>query len=147
MAPSVVYNLCRWFIAAKFQLTPAHQIMRTRFYQSTAKPSGHIQRIARKHKKVQLTKEARAAINARRREASKQYKQDVDKVWAELCEKTENLASTHHKSVRRVQSELHLGQSLAHRRHAKPNAWNAFCWKKRISLKENGDDESKSLSL
>ena len=120
--------------------------MRTRFYQPTTKPSGHVQQIARKYKKVQLTKAARAAINARRREATIRYNQDVDKLWAELGEKAENLASTHHKSVRRVQTELHLGQSIAHRRRNKANLWNAFCWKKSVSLKEN-NDESRSLLI
>ena len=50
---------------------------------------------------------------------------------------TENLAATHHKSIHRVQSELHMGSVMAKREHKKTNAWNAFCWKKSQD-KENG---------
>jgi hypothetical protein len=110
--------------------------MRTRFYYPTARRSGRTQGIVRKQKKVKLTKEARAAIKIRQREASRRYKQDLDEAWAKIDEATENLAATHHKSVRRVQSELHTGPNMARKRRLKTSAWNAFCWKKNISLKE-----------
>ena len=138
---------CSFFVARPLVHFARHryplQIMPAQFYHSTAKTT---QGVRRTHKRVQLTKEARAAINARRREASDKFQRDLEKAWTNINEATETLASTHHKSIRRVQSELHMGQNIAWRRRSKNSLWNAFCWKKGISLKaekETGGDESK----
>jgi hypothetical protein len=91
----------------------------------------------KKTKRPKLTKEARIAVNARRRVAAHNYKNDLEEAWSKIDEVTEDLALTHHKSVRRVQSELHMGRQLASRECKKTNGWNAFCWKKSQN-KENG---------
>ena len=124
-------------------------IMRTWFYQPTAKRPGHTQGIARKQKRVKLTKEARAAITARQREASRHYQRDLDEAWAKIGEATESIATAHHKSVRHVQSELHMRPSIAHKNHSKTSAWNAFSWKKNNTLKgEKGVvDESRQFTF
>jgi hypothetical protein len=96
------------------------------------------QTVKKKTKRPQLSKEARAAVNARRRQASQNYRNDLEEAWKKIDEVTENLAATHHKSIRRVQSELHMGSIMAKREHKKTNAWNAFCWKKSQD-KENGN--------
>jgi len=112
--------------------------MRTRFYTTSSKWSQSTQTVKKKTKRPQLTKEARIAVNARRRVAAHNYKNDLEEAWAKIDEVTEDLALTHHKSVRRVQSELHMGRQLATRERKKTNAWNAFCWKKSQD-KENGN--------
>jgi len=112
--------------------------MRTRFYNTSSKPGNTIQSVKKKAKRPQLSQEARAAVNARRRQAAQNYRNDLGEAWKKIDEVTENLAATHHKSIRRVQSELHMGGIMAKREHKKTNAWNAFCWKKSHD-KENGN--------
>jgi hypothetical protein len=111
--------------------------MRTQFYNPTAKPSMRTQGVTKTYKRIQLSKEARMAINARKQEASRHYKKDLDEAWAEIDKVTENLAITHHKSVRRIQQELHMGGIRA--KSSKTNAWNAFSWKKNRDLKEENE--------
>ncbi|KAG1770858.1 hypothetical protein EV702DRAFT_1202186 [Suillus placidus] len=49
------------------------------------------------------------------------------------------ILASNHKSVRRVQHELYMGQSLLRYKRSKSNPWNTFCWKKNQSVdKENG---------
>jgi hypothetical protein len=123
--------------------------MRIWSHQTSENCPVHSQGVARIRKRVELTKEARLAINARRLEASQSYKKDLGEAWAEIDKVTENLAATHHKSVRRVQGELHMRSSLVRAKHSKTSAWNAFSWKKNMLLKEEveknqrGDDESR----
>lgn len=123
--------------------------MRTWSRQTSENRPVHSQGVARVRKRVELTKEARLAINARRLEASQNYKKDLGEAWAEIDKATENLAATHHKSVRRVQGELHMRSNLVRAKHSKTSAWNAFSWKKNMMLKEeaeknrSGDDESR----
>jgi len=117
--------------------------MQTRFYQPTvAHTSKKPQGILKRHQQVRLTKEARAAVNARQCDAAHRYKVDIDEAWSKIAEETENIAAAHHKSVRQVQSELHMGQKLAHTKRTRTNAWNTFIWKKTLSLK--GDKEEQS---
>jgi hypothetical protein len=121
--------------------------MRTQFYHTTKKPLRPTQGLAHTCKRVQLTKEACAVIKAHQREASHCYKKDLNEAWAQLNETTENIVATHHKSVCHVEGELHMGHSNMHMKCLKTNAWNAFCWKKNMSLKERGNDESMKYIL
>ncbi|KAG2136554.1 uncharacterized protein EDB93DRAFT_1253850 [Suillus bovinus] len=66
--------------------------------------------------KVTLSKEARAAITAQRRNKSYQFRVALHNAWDELDETMKTIASSHHKSFCR----------------------NVFCWKKRHEDKENG---------
>jgi hypothetical protein len=80
--------------------------------------------------RVQLTKEARAAITLQRREASQSFRKALEGTWQVLDDAAIKIASEHKKSVRRVQNELHMGHSLLHSKHSKVSAWNSFLWKK-----------------
>ena len=103
--------------------------MRTRFYQTSAthaKTTGVKKRI----KRPTLTKEARAALNARRRLAAKKYRDALGDSWNTLDKLTEDIAVSHHKSIRRVQTELHTGIQRSRIGRKKTSAWNAFTWKK-----------------
>lgn len=88
--------------------------------------------------KVTLSKEARAALTAQRRDKSRQFKTDLHSAWSEIDETMKSIASSHHKSFRRVQNELCMGRGMLCYPRSKLNAWNAFCWKKRTQEKENG---------
>ncbi|RDB19669.1 hypothetical protein Hypma_013284 [Hypsizygus marmoreus] len=114
--------------------------MRTRFYGTVAKPSSALQGL-RKRNRPRLSAEAREALNARRRHAAESYKKALSEAWTKIDEATEDLAAAHHKTVRRVQSELHMGRQLSRIQRKKTNAWNAFCWKKSQD-KENGPELS-----
>lgn len=89
-----------------------------------------------------LSAEARAAVNTRRQNATEHYQKDLAEAWEKIDETTADLAANHHKSLRRVQSELHMGRQLLRTKRTKTSAWNAFCWKKNQD-KENG----KNLSI
>lgn len=115
--------------------------MRTRFYKA-AEPSRKTQPISRKRERVSLTKEARAAITSRQRVASVLYKGDIDEAWSQINEATATIAATHHKSVHRVQQELHMGNAVAHTKRSKTSTWNAFLWKI-TSSREKNDGNSK----
>jgi|SRR5580693_8678026 hypothetical protein len=110
--------------------------MRTRFYPTSIGSTKRTQVSKRTTPRVRLSKEARAALTARQREAATRYKKDVEDVWTKIDEATEDLAVNHHKSLRRVQSELHMGRLITRTKRQKTNLWNAFCWKKRQD-KEN----------
>ena len=112
--------------------------MRTRFYTASSKLGRITQAVSKKAKRPQLSKEAHAAVNARRRQAAQNYQNDLGEAWKKIDEVVETLAATHHKSVRRVQSDIHMGSMITKRVHKKSNAWNAFCWKKSQN-KENGN--------
>jgi hypothetical protein len=111
--------------------------MRTRFYRTSTIPGQATQGIARKVSRPKVTKDVRAAIAARRRLASQSYKSALRETWVKIDELTENLAVAHHKSLRQVQLELHMGRQVGHTERKKTNVWNAFCWKK-SQEKENG---------
>jgi hypothetical protein len=119
--------------------------MRTRFYQASSRSTKRTQGIQRT-RRIRLSKEARAAASARQREAALRYKNDITDAWKNIDQATEDLAVTHHKSLRRVQAELHMGRNMARTKRHKTSAWNAFCWKKRQD-KENASDDDGMYSL
>jgi hypothetical protein len=109
--------------------------MRARFYNAPSKPV-RPQGISRNRARTQLSTEARGEVNTRRREAQQQYRKAIDEAWAKIDEFTQGIAANHHKSLRRVQGELHMGRTLARIKRKKSNAWNAFLWKKNCILKD-----------
>jgi hypothetical protein len=111
--------------------------MRTRFYSTSTKASRTTQGIAQKVSRPKLTKDVHAAINARRRLASQSYQRTLKDTWLKIDELTKNRAVAHHKSIRHVQLELHMGRQVGRTEPKKTSAWNAFCWKK-AQEKENG---------
>ena len=76
--------------------------MRTRFYTTSSKLGKTTQAVTKKAKHPQLSQEARAAVNVRRRQAAQDYRNDLGEAWKKIDEVTETLAVTHHKSIRRV---------------------------------------------
>lgn len=87
--------------------------------------------------KVIMSKETRAILSANRRLKSRQFKVALDDAWDQIDEAMKAIASTHHKSIRRVQNDLWIGHGILRSKRSKPNAWNAFCWKKNQEC-ENG---------
>jgi dGTP triphosphohydrolase len=127
------------FIALESTLsTSCQKKMRTRFYQASAKHPRMTQGVKKKPQRPKLSKEARAALNARRRLAAKRYKDALGETWNTIDKLTEEIAASHHKSVRHVQTELHTGLHRSHTERTKTSAWNAFTWKK-SQEKENSE--------
>jgi hypothetical protein len=97
-----------------------------------------VQGITRIRPKVHLSKEARRLLTAKRRESSARYRKSLGTAWSTIHEAAIQIATDHSKSVRKVQSELHMGHSLLLSKRTKGNAWNAFIWKKSQDVeKEN----------
>ncbi|KAG1845222.1 hypothetical protein C8R48DRAFT_554198, partial [Suillus tomentosus] len=88
--------------------------------------------------KVVLSKEACTALRLDRRAKSLRFKNALDDAWKQLDDTTKNIATSHHKSIRRVQNDLYIGRGLIRSKRSKLNLWNAFCWKKNKD-KENRD--------
>lgn len=104
--------------------------MQTRFYQPTRGSSRSTQGAKpRKARRPKLSKEAHEALRERRRASAEKFDTALRAAWSTIDGITDNLATSHHKSIRRVQSELHMGSLLTRKRHSKTNAWNAFLWK------------------
>ncbi|KAH7904868.1 hypothetical protein BJ138DRAFT_1018526, partial [Hygrophoropsis aurantiaca] len=77
-----------------------------------------------------LTKEARAAVSTRRKEARAKFRNDLHNAWKTMDAAAENIAANNNKSVRRVQLDLHMGRALSRIKRSKVSDWNAFCWKR-----------------
>ncbi|KAI5987053.1 hypothetical protein EDD15DRAFT_2145848, partial [Pisolithus albus] len=80
---------------------------------------------------VTLSKEAREALLGERRDRSRRFHDDLENAWSALDKATVNIASTHHKSIQRVQRDLYFNATLS-RKRTKVSAWNAFFWKKSL---------------
>jgi hypothetical protein len=113
--------------------------MRTRYHRGTVGTQRRTQNIAKHPPRVQLSKDARIAVKARRQAAARLYRTDLEDAWTKMQGVTEDLAANHHKSIRRVQTELNLSCGVARFTRKKTNAWNAFCWKKRQDKENNSD--------
>ena len=104
--------------------------MRVRFYETSAKHARMTQGIKKKIQRPKLSKEARAALNARQQLAAQRYKDALGETWNTIDKLTEEIAASNHKSVRHVQTELHTGLQCSRTERKKTSAWNAFTWKK-----------------
>ncbi|KAH7922388.1 hypothetical protein BV22DRAFT_1131496 [Leucogyrophana mollusca] len=89
-----------------------------------------LQGLTRTRASVKLSKEAWAAVIARCKEAIRRFRKDLNETWRKIDEATESIAVTHHKSVCRIENNLHMGQALLRSKRSRLNVWNAFCWKK-----------------
>ncbi|KAG1758475.1 hypothetical protein EDD22DRAFT_783882, partial [Suillus occidentalis] len=67
-----------------------------------------------------------------------QFKSALNDAWNNLDETVKTIASSHHKSFRRVENDLCSGHGLMKFKCTKLNTWNTFCWKKRQENNENG---------
>jgi hypothetical protein len=112
---------------------------------TTTKSRKRIQALPPRRPKVILSKEARAALTANRRDKSHCFKIALNDAWDVLDETVKTIASSHHKSFRRVQNELCVGRGRMRYQRSKLSVWNAFCWKKRQEDKENGNSLSLSI--
>lgn len=95
-------------------------------------------------KRHRLGKDAQAAVNAQRRERHKAYTNGLVKAMEHIDETAAELAGSHNKSYRKVETDLRMARRL--KTHTRTNAWNAFCWKKRQEDKENNCESSLSNS-
>ena len=110
----------------------------------TKNSSKRVQGTTRIRPKVHLSKEARQLLTAKRRESSARYRKSPATAWSTIHEVAIQIAADHGKSVRKVQSELHMGHSLFLSKRVKANAWNAFIWKKSQDIEK--ENISKSIS-
>jgi hypothetical protein len=112
------------------------------FYsQKRGSSTRRVQPPTRQRPKVVLSKEARTALRLDRRAKSLRFKNALDDAWKQLDDATKNIATSHHKSIRRVQNDLYIGRGLIRSKRSKLNLWNAFCWKK------NKDKENREFIL
>lgn len=98
----------------------------------------HKQPLPGHHPQVILSKEARVAVAAERDKRSENFRNALNTTWEQLNESTVKVASTHHKSVKRVRRDLFLGHGALSTQRNKINAWNAFCWKKGCDNRAEG---------
>jgi hypothetical protein len=118
--------------------------MKLSFYKPSDKPTQRTQSAPKAKPRNELPAEARAAVKAQQRESQLRYQKDIDDAWAQIDKLTENIAASHHKSIRRVQGALHMGHTISRAKRSKSSAWNAFLRKKTMDLKGAGSGESKS---
>ncbi|KAG1828057.1 hypothetical protein DFJ58DRAFT_737991 [Suillus subalutaceus] len=110
----------------------------------TKSRSRHVQAPPRTRPKVTLSKEARTALKLQRNKKSRQFKDTLDVAWSQINDATRTIATSHHKSIRRVENELYMGHGLLRSKLSKVNTWNAFCWKKsQDAKKENSSRHGK----
>ncbi|KAG1747011.1 hypothetical protein EDD22DRAFT_981916 [Suillus occidentalis] len=100
-----------------------------------------MQCLPRTRPKVHLSKEARALLTSQRRQKSRVFRAALDDAWFRIDESVKTIASSHHKSVRRVQNDLYLGHATLRYKHMKSSPWNAFCWKKRQQARDENSQE------
>ncbi|KAG2100408.1 uncharacterized protein F5147DRAFT_747135 [Suillus discolor] len=100
------------------------------------------QGLSRCRPKVILSKEARALLTSQRRQKSKGFKTALNDAWLHIDETVKTIASSHHKSIRRVANDLYMGRGGLRFKRSKSNAWNAFCWKKNQEAKDENAQTS-----
>jgi len=95
----------------------------------------HTQPLSRKYKQIHLSKEACTANTGRQREAAHCYNKDLNAVWAQINEATQNIVTTHTRvyAMFRVTSTWGVYCPME-------STWNAFIWKKE---QDNQADKSK----
>src|SRR6266576_6526962 len=84
-----------------------------------------------------LGKSAQREVTERRRVAAAKYNHTVEELWSTIRQESEKIAVEHHKSLRRVSTDIHMKPTISLGKHSKISAWNAFLWKKRKLEKEN----------
>lgn len=107
----------------------AHKMPSIHWFEPTKAATRSTQGTAnRQRKRVQLSKEARAAIQERRATNRANYDADIKSAEHDLVEKAEGLATTHHKSIYEVERDLRMSSQLTRKHQKKTNTWNAFIW-------------------
>ena len=113
--------------------------MQVQFYQTSAKYTRTTQSIKKKIQCPKLSKEAHVALNACRLLAVKWYKDALGETWKTIDKLTEEIATSNHKNVCCVQTELYTGLQCSHTECKRTSAWNAFTWKKSQEKKTVSD--------
>jgi hypothetical protein len=117
----------------------------SRFFQTPVPASAINPPSTRPQPHVEVSKEVRAALRASRQDAAQKYQGAVQDVYATIEQQVKDVAKTHAKSIRHVQSDLHMGPQISMQSRSRKNAWNAFCWKK-FQDKENNENENTGVS-
>jgi hypothetical protein len=87
-----------------------------------------------------LSKEAQKLLTAQQRSAAAALSKDLDDAWKTIDEVTEQIAGTHHKSIRSIRSALHMGHGeLTRQKPNKTSPWNAYVWKTRQDEGKSGE--------
>ena len=120
------HNILQFF----FDLLPTFSMPALRWYEPS-RPALRSRQGPRRHTKPpQLSKEARAAIKERRHDNQLKYNTALAKTVFDFEKAASDVASTHHKSIRRVEQDVRLNSDLLRKRQKKSNAWNAWVWYK-----------------
>lgn len=106
----------------------------TIFYKTNAKSPTATQGVKRRVR-PRLSREALQALNLRRRQSAANYRKALGDAWSKFDEISQDLATSHRKSLQHVQKSLYIRSRYISTK--KTSAWNAFCWKKGQE-KENG---------
>ena len=95
---------------------------------------------------IEVSKEVRAALRVSRQDAAQKYQDAIQDVYATVEQQVKDVAKTHARSVRHVQSDLHMGPQISMQSHSRKNAGNMFCWKKFQDKENNENNENASMS-
>ena len=115
------------------------------FHPTSKSSRKRTQPVVRKYTRIRLSRDARAAISARQKEALRRFQEGIQTTWRDIDKNAETLAATHHKSVKYVQNQLYMGRQMVRAKRKKRSTWNAFIWKK--GEERRNDAESKSTFL
>ncbi|KAG1770314.1 hypothetical protein EV702DRAFT_1181649 [Suillus placidus] len=106
-----------------------------------------VQRLPQTQPKVHLSKEARALLTTQRRQKSRVFRAALDDAWFRIDESVKTIASSHHKSIRRVQNDLYMGHAALRYKRTKSSPWNTFCWKKHQQARDENSQESSGKAV
>ena len=111
--------------------------MRTLWYSATQPTPQSTKGAGPKVQRPKLSKDARAALAARRKASRESYAKALRDAAGKVNNITEEVATATRQTICRVARDLHMEGHLSRKRHQKPNAWNAFLWSK---SQENGSN-------
>ncbi|TFK73198.1 hypothetical protein BDN72DRAFT_894047, partial [Pluteus cervinus] len=86
-----------------------------------------------------MTPAARADQLRRQRDARQEYSKNLNSGWTQLENIAQDISNKNHKSVQRVQRDLHLLGRVMKRPRANP--WNAYCREMKERHRGSGDIE------
>ncbi|KAG1768106.1 hypothetical protein EV702DRAFT_1050123 [Suillus placidus] len=113
----------------------------------TLSTTRRVQRLPQTRPKVHLSKKARALLTTQRRQKSRVFRAALDDAWFRINESVKTIASSHHKSIRRVQNDLYMGHAVLRYKRTKSSPWNAFCWKKHQQARDENSQESSGKAV
>ena len=89
---------------------------------------------------VKLGKAAQADVTEWHRAAAAGYSLALKELWSKIKQEMESIAVEHHKSIRKVSNDVHMGSTVSLGKHSKISPWNVYIWKEHVLEKENQTD-------